>query len=56
MLELVDDMTCKCMRMETEWEWENQALCKDPQVSSNTIPQPHTIMNKLETLPDFQEI
>ena len=33
----------------------NQALCKDPQVSSHTIPQPHTIMNKLEALPDFKK-
>ena len=54
-LELVDDTTCKCMRMETEREWENQVLCKDPQVSSGTIPQPHTIMNKLEALPDFKK-
>ena len=54
-LELVDDMTCKCMRMETERERENQALCKDPRVSSNAIPQPHTIMNKLEALPNFKK-
>ena len=43
------------MRMETEMEWENQALCKDPRVSSDTMPQPHTIMNKLEALPDFEK-
>ena len=54
-LEFVDDMMCKCMRMETEREWENQALCKDPRVSSDTIPQPHTIMNKLEALPNFKK-
>ena len=29
-LELINNMTCKCMRMETEREQENQALCKDP--------------------------
>ena len=54
-LELIVDTTYKCMRMETEREWENQVLCKDPQVSSDTIPQPHTIMNKLEALPKFKK-
>ena len=54
-LELIVNTTYKCMRMETEREWENQVLCKDPQVSSDTIPQPHTIMNKLEALPKFKK-
>ena len=29
-LELVDDTACKVMRMETERERKDQALCKDP--------------------------
>ena len=54
-LELVNDTTCKVMRMETERECQNQALCKDPGVSSDSIPLAHTIMNRFKKLLNFKK-
>ena len=43
------------MRMETEREHQDQAPCKDPQVSSDNIPLAHTIMYRLEKLRNFKK-
>ena len=54
-LQLVDDTTCKIMRVETEHERQEQELCKEPRVSTDNIMQPHTVMNRLETMLSFKK-
>ena len=44
-LELVDDTTCKILRVETEKEGEQQAKCKDPRVSADNIAMGTTMIN-----------
>ena len=36
-LDIVDNTTCKMLRMETECNKKDQELCKDPRVSSDNI-------------------
>ena len=52
-LELIDDTTCKMMRMQTERECEDQELCKALHISMDNIMQSHHVMNCLESLPGF---
>ena len=54
-LDLVDDTTCKVMRVDTEHERREQELFKDPRISTDNIMQPHTVMNRLEALPGFKK-
>ena len=49
-LELVDDTTCKILRMETKKNREQQAKCKDPRVSTDNIPTGTTMINRLASL------
>ena len=35
--DLIDDITCKMLRMETEHNKQDQKLCKDPRISSDNI-------------------
>ena len=44
-LDLVDDTTCKIMRVDTEHERREQELCKDPRISTHNIMKPHIVMN-----------
>ena len=44
-LELVDDTTCKILRVETEKDREQQTKCKDPRVSGDNIPTGTTMIN-----------
>ena len=55
-LKLVDDTTCKILRVETEKDRQQQAKCKDPRVSSDNIPTGYTTINKLANLPNFKSI
>ena len=55
-LELVDDTTCKILRVETEKDREQQAKCKDPRVSADNIPISTTMINRLASLPNFKSI
>ena len=54
-LELIDDTTCKILRVETEKERTDQQLCKDQRISTdNTMWEDH-ILNCLEALPGFMK-
>ena len=53
-LELIDDTTCKMMRMQTEREHKDHELCKDPRISTDNIMQSHHVMNHLEAFPGFK--
>ena len=52
--ELVDDTTCKILRMEMEKDREQQAKCKDPRVNAN-IPMGTTMINRLASLPNLNQ-
>ena len=54
-LGLVDDTMYKIMCAEMEHEKKEQELCKDPRVSTDNIMQPHKVMNRLETMPNFKK-
>ena len=54
-LELIDDTTCKILRVETEKERTDQQLCKDPRISKDNIMQVHHVLNHLEALPGFKK-
>ena len=53
--ELIDDTTCKILRVETEKERTDQQLCKDLRVSMDNIMQAHHVLNHLEALPGFKK-
>ena len=54
-LDIVDNITCKMLRMETEHDKKDHKLCKDPGVSSDNILPGHQALNKLEALPNFKK-
>ena len=54
-LDIVDNITCKMLRMETEHDKKDHKLCKDPRVSSDNILTGHQALNKLEALPNFKK-
>ena len=54
-LELIDDTTCKILRVEMEKERTDQQLCKDPRISTDNIMQVDNILNHLEALPGFKK-
>ena len=54
-LELIDDTTCKILRVETEKERTDQQLCKDPRISTDNIMQVDHVLNHLEALPGFKK-
>ena len=54
-LELIDDTTCKILRVETERERTDKELCRDPRISMDNIMQVHHILNCLEALPGFKK-
>ena len=54
-LELIDDTTCKILRIETEKERTDQQLCKDLKISTDNIMWADHILNHLEALPGFRK-
>ena len=53
-LELIDDTSCKMLRVETERQRTDRELCKDPRISTDNIMQGHQVLNCLEALPVFE--
>ena len=54
-LELIDNTTCKILRVETEKERTDQQLCKDPRISTDNIMRVDHVLNCLEALQGFKK-
>ena len=54
-LNIIEDKQCKILLQPSIHEAEEQKLCPDPRVSTDTIPTGHQMLNRLEKLPGFKK-
>ena len=55
-LELIDDTTCKLLRMTTPKDAADKEKCPDPRVSTENLMTGHRVLNRLAALPNFKDI
>ena len=55
-LKLVDDTSCKLLRMTTAKGAEDREKCPDPRVSTENLMTGHRALNRLAALPNFKDI
>ena len=55
-LQLIDDTSCKMLRMVTAKDVEDREKCSDPRVSTENIMTGNRALNRLATLPNFEAI
>ena len=55
-LKLVDDTSCKLLRMTTAKDAEDREKCPDPRVSTENLMTGHRALNRLAALPNFTDI
>ena len=55
-LKLVDDTSCKLLRMTTAKDAEDKEKCPDPRVSTENLMTSHRVLNRLAALPNFTDI
>ena len=55
-LKLVDDTSCKLLRMTTAKDAEDRKKCPDPRVSTENLMTGPRVLNRLAVLPNFTDI
>ena len=55
-LELIDDTSCKLLRMTTPIDAADKEKCPDPRVSTENLMTGHRALNRLAALPNFKDI
>ena len=55
-LKLVDDTSCKLLRMTTAKDAEDREKCPDPRVSTENLVTSPRVLNRLAALPNFTDI
>ena len=55
-LDLVDDKTCKVIRVETQKDSEDRKRCPDPRISTPNLMTGATALTRLAALPNFEKI
>ena len=55
-LKLVDDTSCKLLRMTTAKDAEDREKCPDPRVSTENLMTGPRVLNRLAALPNFTDI
>ena len=55
-LKLVDDTSCKLLRMTTAKDAEDREKCPDPRVSTENLMTGSRVLNRLAALPNFTDI
>ena len=55
-LKLVDDTSCKLLRMMTAKDAEDREKCPDPRVSTENLMTSPRVLNRLAALPNFTDI
>ena len=55
-LQLIDENSCKMLRMATAKDAEDREKCPDPRVSTENIMTSNRTLNRLAALPNFGEI
>ena len=55
-LQLIDDISCKMLRMVTVKDAEDREKCPDPRVSTENIMTSNHALNRLAALPNFEAI
>ena len=55
-LELIDDTSCKLLRMTTAKDAADREKCPDPRVSTEILMTGHRALNRLAALPNFKDI
>ena len=55
-LQLIDDTSCKLLRMVTAKDVEDREKCPDPRVSTENIMTSNHALNRLVALPNFETI
>ena len=55
-LELIDDTSCKLLRMTTPKDAADREKCPDPRVSTENLMTGHRVLNRLAALPNFKDI
>ena len=55
-LELIDDTSCKLLRMTTPKDAADREKCPDPRVSTENLMTCHRVLNRLAALPNFIDI
>ena len=55
-LELIDDTSCKLLRMTTPKDAADKEKCPDPRVSTENLMTGHRVLNRLAALPNFKDI
>ena len=55
-LELIDDTSCKLLRMITAKDAADREKCPDPRVLTENLMTGHRVLNRLAALPNFKDI
>ena len=55
-LELIDDTSCKLLRMTTPKDAADKEKCPDPRISTENLMTGHRVLNRLAALPNFKDI
>ena len=55
-LEIIDDISCKLLRMITAKDAADREKCPDPRVSTENLMTGHRALNRLAALPNFKDI
>ena len=55
-LELIDDTSCKLLRMTTPKDAVDKEKCPDPRISTENLMTGHRVLNRLAALPNFKDI
>ena len=55
-LDLVDDKTCKIIRVETQKDSEGRKRCPDPCISTPNLMTGSAALTRLTSLPNFEKI
>ena len=55
-LDLVDDKTCKIIRVETQKDSEDRKRCPDPRISTPNLMTGSEALTRLAALPNFEKI
>ena len=54
--ELIDDTSCKLLRMTTPKDAADKEKCPDPRISTENLMTGHRALNRLAALPNFKDI
>ena len=55
-LELIDDTSCKLLRMTIPKDAADKEKCPDPRISTENLLTGHRVLNRLGALPNFKDI